>query len=238
MKTPKAIIVSGLQRSGSTWLFNVAREVAKLATVDFFSCYSDALKSELITKAQNSALLIVKAHTPARELCDFIQSSPGIFFATYRDPRDCVASLMTQFKLGFDEALASVTRTSNWFIQLDKSYKPFLLCYEKKFTQDPLTIRLVADKMGYPISDLDIDTIYKTLSPESIASLITLRDENGHFTDARPDKQYDRETHWHPNHLGDGSVGKYQTVLTLAQQRRILQQNVPFYLRYYAPADQ
>ena len=101
---------------------------------------------------------------------------------------------MMQFKLGFDEALASVTRTSNWFIQLDKSYKPFLLCYEKQFTQNLLTIRLVADKMGYPISDLDIDTIYKTLSPESIASLITMRDKNGHFTDARPDKQYDRQS--------------------------------------------
>src|ERR1700720_4457735 len=71
---PLIFVCCGLHSSGSTWMFNLAREICRSQAVDFESCHRES-KANLPRDSFGSRLIIVKSHPPMDDLRSFIASS-------------------------------------------------------------------------------------------------------------------------------------------------------------------
>lgn len=106
------VIVAGMYRSGSTFSFNIVRELLLVrggATV--FS--SNSLDVAALYNAQ-SANVVLKSHAPD-ELCTALIRLGAIdCVCTYRKPEDAIASWMHAFGYGIEESLTSMLQWIKW----------------------------------------------------------------------------------------------------------------------------
>src|SRR4029079_19176758 len=105
-------ICSGVMRSGSTWAFNVCRLLAQIRAkelnVPHGIAYLPEDKIDLFFREQADKVpgpTVVKVHTITQGILDTLKTNRARAVCTYRDPRDCVASLMTFMNDSFDQAL-------------------------------------------------------------------------------------------------------------------------------------
>ena len=69
-----------------------------------------------------------------------------------------------------------------------------------------------ADQREKILAELEPDAVKRTIGGLEAAGVI------------QGEKVWDKETHWHANHVGDRKVGKYKTALSQAQQDEIVDQ--------------
>jgi sulfopyruvate decarboxylase alpha subunit len=162
--------------------------------------------------------LVVKTHVVARSLRLLWRVAGGSLLITVREPRDAVASLMLRFGFPFDVALKSVEDSGACLVGLASHGNPLILRYQDRFMDREETIAAVARHLGVKVSTTVAMKIFHSLSREAVAAKIEELTEQGIFgPDATPER-FDPQTHWHPNHLGNGETGKYQNVLSPRQQ--------------------
>ncbi len=109
------VLCTGILGSGSTWSFNVCRLMAKVVAgrenKPMWSGYLLAEQTEGFLRTyvnDRPGPTVVKAH----KLTDFglylLRSGAAKAVCTYRDPRDCVASMMTFAGQPFEIAMGSI----------------------------------------------------------------------------------------------------------------------------------
>jgi hypothetical protein len=218
---PRITLCIGIKSSGSTWLYNVAirslRESAKRGALKTF--YADNFKMfpPGIEKARE---LVIKSHEPSDALLFLTRFARGRMFLTVREPRDSVASLMQRFGHSFEGALKDVTLEAERIVALARGHKPMTLRYEDGFTEREATVGRVARHLGVTLSKAAQRRIFRALTPDAVRRKIATLQDKGTFG-TNPD-EFDPATHWHPRHVGDGRIGKYKSVLTEDQQKRIM----------------
>lgn len=103
------VIIGGMHRSGSTFSFNIAREIlAKQGGVSVVT--SDSLDVALASDS-STGNLIIKAHYPDPSMTGLIRKKVFYCICTTRKPEDAVASWMRTFNRDFE---SSVTVIGNW----------------------------------------------------------------------------------------------------------------------------
>lgn len=217
---PHVTLCIGIKSSGSTWLYNVAirilgesvpRSALKAFYADNFKMFPPGVE-----KARE---LVIKSHEPSDALLLLTRFARGKMFLTLREPRDSVASLMQRFGHSFEGALKDVTLESERIVLLARTHKPMTLRYEDGFTEREATVGRVARHLGVKLSKAAERRIFRALTPEAVRKKIARLQDKGTFgTD--PD-EFDPATHWHPRHVGDGRIGKYKSVLSAEQRRRV-----------------
>jgi hypothetical protein len=208
----------GLKSSGSTWLYNVAisvlKEAFKGAKIGAF--YADNF-GMFPPGASQARILVLKTHEPSDAVLFLNRFTRGQMLISVREPRDSVASLMQRFSHSFESALRDVTVEGERLVALARSSRKALtLRYEDGFPDDEKTVDRVARYLGVTVSAAARRRIFRSHTKEAVKK--TIRKLHGRRRD--PDA-FDLTTQWHPGHVGDGRVGKYKTVLTAAQQRKI-----------------
>lgn len=74
----------------------------------------------------------------------------------------------------------------------------------------------------------EVSKIAATVTPERIKATIDDYIVAGIVDPEKPSSSYHRETHWHPNHIGDGAVGKYKHGLTQNEAAFVFERTRPF----------
>ena len=214
------VLCAGLPRSASTWAFNVA---AGLAEADnrwsqVTRLYSDdGLDDAAGTRMAEPGLVLIKTHAPSAMLrCAFAWSGAPVML-TVRDPRDSAASLMQQFGFAFEDAVRAVSSSAAALLQLVSVCRPLVLRYEDGFAADPGSVAQVGEFLGLSVAERVRDQIWRELSSEHVSRRLAVMAFSEAPEGALALPAADPETHWHPNHIGDGLIGKYRTVLTAAQ---------------------
>jgi len=208
----------GLKSSGSTWLYNVAISVLKEAFkgTKIGAFYADNFRM-FPPGAWQSRILVLKTHEPSEAILFLNRFTRGEMLISVREPRDSVASLMLRFNHSFESALRDVTVEGERLVALARSSRKALtLRYEDGFPDDIKTVARVARWLGVSISPAVAKRIFRAHTKEAVKQTI----KKLHGRRRNPDA-FDLATQWHPGHVGDGRVGKYKTVLTPAQQKRI-----------------
>lgn len=208
----------GLKSSGSTWLYNVAISVLKEA---FKGTKTGAFYADNFGMfppgAAQARILVLKTHEPSDAVLFLNRFTRGEMLVSVREPRDAVASLMQRFSHSFESALRDVTVEGERLVALARSSrKALMLRYEDGFTDDEKTVDRVARHLGVTVSDAARRRIFRAHTKEAVKK--TIKKLHGRRRDPNA---FDLTTQWHPGHVGDGRVGKYKTVLTQAQQRKI-----------------
>jgi hypothetical protein len=219
---PRVIACFGQHGSGSTWLFNLMRDICKAQSIPFLSMHHDSA-SRLPWDAPSEVVIIAKSQSPAPSFLKYIARSPDPVVMTVRDPRDAVVSFMQRFPnsfaQNFDQALKAIALSADRLMAVSRLREVLVFRYEDGFVGSESTADCIAGLLGTALSSDQRRTILADLSPEAVRKKISDLEKAEII---QSETVWDRATHWHRNHVGDGKIGKWRDALTQAQEREIL----------------
>ncbi|MEA1677717.1 hypothetical protein [Nitrospirillum sp. BR 11163] len=216
-RPPRLIGSFGLQGSGSTWVYNVIHAVLETTGVRIARFFANDLTHENILQIRGGDVVLVKAHEPSAALLATCLFAGAPAVVTVRDPRDAVVSLMERFGHSFQEAADEVRNSARYLMRLVADCPAWVLRYEDGFMETPATVSKIAAHVGVEISDQDADAIFQAHAKGEVVQRIGRFIQEGRMGDDNPRLQFEAASHWHPNHVGDGLVGKYAKKLTADQ---------------------
>jgi hypothetical protein len=221
------VLCAGLKSSGSTWLYNAviqlmqasARASGERRRIRPF--YAEDVKGFPLGVRQGDRL-IVKTHIPSPALRFLVRFTGGPVFITVREPRDAIASLMQRFDHKFDVCLDEVSAGATAILELAKSGRRLLLRYENNFPAQRSALSKIARHLKAAADPQTLEKIHVNLAPENVSRKIETFRRRGVFGRKSDPNRFDPLTQWHPGHVGDGRIGKYGEILSVAQQRAVL----------------
>ena len=220
---PRIFACFGQHSSGSTWMFNLVREICRTQGVDFLSLHRDS-ETNLPWDVLGSKLIVVRSPNPFPSFQAFMANCGEPTVITVREPRDAVVSFMQRFAnslaTNFDEALKAIALSAQCLVSLSRRREIPVFRYEDGFVGNCETFDRIATLLGTSPSDDQRRTILAKLSPESVRKTISELEAAGAI---RGEEVWDKENHWHANHVGDGKIGKFRSLLTKTQQHEIIQ---------------
>jgi hypothetical protein len=228
------IICAGLYSSGSTWVFNIVAEIERLKApaLKVAALYGETLDDRFEREAAGADVIVLKTHFPDAAIRLVASRTPTPVILSIRHPCDGVASLMQRFSFSFDDAAAMVGKSCDAILRLVSACRPLILKYEDRFTAGRNGIERIAAHLGRNLSEDELRPLSERLSSETVASFVAELTESGYFDDRHFGFQFHPETQWHPNHVGDGAIGKYPALLTEAQIAAINDRTDEFRARF------
>ena len=209
---PPIILCVGLPRSASTWAYNAVLMLCR-QHADSIGIFSDVYHDIFAEIIRLNKVIVIKAHNPNNKLLELVSSFGGKIIITVRDPRDCVASLIEAFNYRTITAIEYVQNSCESIKSIDVNHQNLLIRYED-ISGRLEVVGQIARELGLPENDATQRVVADALLPEKIRSEIIRLTNEGVLDAANPAQSWIEETHWHPNHLGDGRTGKYQDLLT------------------------
>src|ERR1043165_7400891 len=221
----RLVVCAGLKSSGSTWLYNIVAEIlrrggppSRRRSTGILQFYADSVDA-FPEKGERASDIVVKTHIPSRSLQFLTTFAAGHVLLTVRDPRDAIASVVQRFGHPFDGALEEISRGAECMVRFLRHYNPPVFRYERRFYDDPETVRVVCDLLRVRLPRAEIERIFAAYTRENVGRTIRKLQDKGVFGPKADPDQFDPRSHWHPGHVGDLVIGKYREVLSPKQQR-------------------
>lgn len=233
-------IAFGTHRSGSTWIFNAIRLLAMHARLPLaVSLYSDSGSEMMRNIPSGTQNVVVKVHRTDHILMTLASLVETKIIISMRDPRDSVVSLFERFSISTREAVAWLSASFASLVSLPTTAERLVLHYEDRFTDNEATISGIAKFVGLNgaarsgpdrwgrrflprpgrhrrprvVSDDEIGAIFDALRGNKVRQYIESW-LNASLPAKRP-RDFDPATQWHPGHVGDGRIGKWEERLQL-----------------------
>ena len=226
----RLVIAFGMPRSGSTWAYNVVRNLLIASSGEICALFCRSLQEIPDDVATSGLPIVIKSHNCShfpQRLYDC-----GKTVVSIRDPRDAVVSAMQMFGYSFDLALAIVAKSANSTFAVETN--GLVLKYEEVFADPSRHIGRVADVLDCP-APLDwVARLAQDLMPEQVGRRIQTLQLEGRLGDVSDPFSHDPETQWHPGHLKDGEIGKYQRCLSTDEIKMVMSRTDRFMALYYA----
>jgi len=239
-------ICNGVIRSGSTWSFNVCRELFKEQALGsnqkFGSTYLDSQPLEqFITRQWPSVdgLTVIKAHNMGVAAMTVIRKGLAKAVCTYRDPRDCIASDLAFMNYPFEICIKRISSTLAPIRVYQSTPNILLVRYEDMMSDRLGEIRRIANHLGSQIDDAALHRIDGKTNLESSRRFCEDMKHRPADKLLKIDTHLvDPETHLHANHVNGGTVGRWKTELSSDQAAYVSEYFAPWLLQlgYETPA--
>ena len=208
---PRVIATVGLHGSASTWVFNVARElaIADIGQDRVVAGYAD-VPSELPAAAnQPEKCVVIKSHHGSPALDAWLKAARARLILSVRDPRDASVSMAQRFKVPLNQTVGWLMNDCARMLRL-AAENHAVLRYEDGFFEDTAYVDVVARELGLPITPRLARAIaarYTTDAVRAQAALLSeLPAERIQMVGAF---RMDRVTQILEPHVGDGRTGKW-----------------------------
>ena len=215
---------TGMARSGSTWSFNVCRELLEATGEPLIAGYygeAEALDAFIESRGLEvfPGHVLLKLHQPAEQLLGMICEGRVRNVFTLRDPRDCVRSRMAFEGRPFEDALMGVAGNLimyNLFVGVTDT----LFVRYEEMTVDPATeVRRLAGHLGLAPDEGEVSRIVAATDLEAarrkVAGLDQRRDAGMMEIGGR---RIDAETCLQMGHIRDGRAGAWREALDPAER--------------------
>jgi hypothetical protein len=239
------ILCTGLLRSGSTWSFNVCRELgqatARRHRQGFGSAYLTEPQLDFFLNTQARSIpgpTVLKTHGVGPVAQEWIRTGRAAVVCTYRDPRDCVASMLTFFGLDFATAARRIHADLE-FLALYETSRGLLIRYEEMMSHPLTQIERIATHLRIVVDRAELRRIDQVTNLQNSAKIcrdLAGRDESqilrsgGH--------RVDPATSLHDNHIMNSKPGRWRSEFTDEQARTLTELFHPWLIRLgYEPAD-
>ena len=188
------VFVAGMQRSGSTFVFNVAREVLSRSG----RVYAEPSFSvpEVLIRSSGADHIILKSHIADDLLLSLTRHGAVKTFCTYRCVEDSVASLMDVF--GYSLA-NSIARIRSW-VRMYRHIRAFALNVPYEVVRrDPV---LVANRVSkYLACAGDATALAQKYSRERVFAASHVMDESSQQVVNMGSSIYHKVTYFHRRHV-------------------------------------
>lgn len=214
----------GMQSSGSTWLYNVVRDLMNAAGLKHTAMRAEMYQNFMEQRAARHRNGVLRGHNVQSALIRILNLNDVKTIMSFRDPRDAVTSFLQRFGNYGAEFLPvcnDIARNLASLVTASQQLDHLSFFYEDKFTESPQTVRKVAEFIGLPASDELVETIFDKYRAAKVKDLMAKLDElpeSQRFVDPNNNNVADRATSFHRTHISDMRVGKWQEVLTAEQQ--------------------
>jgi hypothetical protein len=115
------VVIAGMVRSGSTFSFNIAREL--LAQTGDVATFSGNSIEQAIAAAGTAKHLLLKTHGPDSLTSELIRLGEIPCICTIRKPEDAIRSWMTTFGFDLDGSIAALQGWLIWHRQMAGNVK-------------------------------------------------------------------------------------------------------------------
>jgi hypothetical protein len=206
---PVRLLMAGMVGSGSTFLYNVAREMLMAdPNWPLFVIYSD----EWNPAWQGQHHLVLKSHWGIRALTPLAETGRLLPVISVRHPGDCVCSDVERFGFTFAFALQRVALSLKFAGLLRRTPNALLFRYEDGFTSDNRAAARMAQAFGLRLPSQTLADISRRFDAEHVRAYAdSLEALPGLMTS--PDNPHDAwcpETHIHRGHVGKQTVGRWR----------------------------
>lgn len=220
------IICNGVIRSGSTWSYNVCRLLGQILagrrSQPFGTMYLNPESLERFFQADVNSRdgpIVIKGHNTGPVALEWIRTGRARAVCTLRDPRDCVASSLKYWGVGFDAALAKVVASYNFLPSYIDFGRTLFVRYEDMMNDRLWQIKRIAAHVQIDISPHEVEMIDAQTdipSNRKICQELTTRTDD--LTDVVVgEHRRDRVTLLHDNHIDSAEVGRWKRDLTPEQ---------------------
>lgn len=199
----------GTQASGSTWVFNTVRSIAATLDSESVSFYSEKISDFIDNFEPVDGLIIIKCHSLDQRLLDLTKLLDVKIIVTTRDPRDSAVSQMERFSFNINQVVTTLSGAYSTISAIPEDFDILRLRYNEDLTFDADAVRRIATFIGRELDEETIAQIASQLSIDVIAERVEALAETGESP-----LWFERDTHWHPNHISDGRTGKWEERLT------------------------
>jgi hypothetical protein len=232
-----AIIVLGMPRSGSTLVFNLARELLVFGThgaaVPALFAEGDKLDGVLETALVDGRSVVLKAHKVGPLAKERLVTGRVAGVYSWRDPRDAIVSHMKFFDATFARALGDISRSLQSF---EKEWKGH--CLEIAYPElHPLSSAVILRLAKYLEIDCPLDLVQFLTEKYSLQQIQAFTREPENFAGWR--SRLDHTGHkvttvgeWHEGHVQLGEDGAWREVLSAEQVRTL---DSSWLSRYFLP---
>ncbi|WP_374450347.1 hypothetical protein [Stella sp.] len=231
---PRLTAAFGLHGSASTWVFNVARELltARLGAKSIAIGYGETARSLFQPGDLEGRHILMKCHRIAPDLSLVLWLARAPVLISIRDPRDAALSMMQRFGRSFEEAVAQMEKDVRHVLRQAAAGHP-VFRYEDGFTGKPETVAEIGRHLGIAAAAKECRDL---VARYDAAAVRAFGDRVPDLPEARliriGEDLFDRVTHIHPNHVGDGRIGKWRELLDGAQQATAERRFRPFLERF------
>lgn len=221
---PEWIFVVGMVRSGSTWIYNVVREILGEtgcgSAIGYLGEGNDL--DQALQSPQEGTPRVIKFHDPTDVACDMLASGRARAIYTQRDLRDVAVSLIrfentSLIDLICSQRLGRIIATHERWTACDN-----LLCieYADAMARQRDTIAQIAGFLGLPLSpEAALQIVERCSIDQSRQRMQAINshhegDDGLQTKDIGRGRQYDQQTLLHANHVtSGGKTGVYKDVL-------------------------
>ena len=211
---PRVVWCLGMYASGSTWLFNVTREVTQRLhpQTRVTGHYVDA--TDRLGRLP-AGLAVVKTHHLGRTAAQRLAAKAEVIMLSLRDPRDAVTSLMQHMGQNFLQALRWVEDSALFCAQYADDPRTALLRYEDGFTETPEIFDVLATRLGGGLGAQAREELFAQSRRAAIeAKIARLKDLPTAWHNPATGDVVDRDTQWHLHHAGrSGENGRWRRLL-------------------------
>jgi len=211
----------GMYASGSTWLFNVVREVTA-ATIGAPHGVFVAHGVDLDGLDGFRRTLVIKTHDTDKPAETWLAEHAAAIWVTIRDPRDCVTSLMRYHAYTFAEALEAVAESARACARHASDPRAILLRYESGFIDNVVTLDVIGTAFHAPMPRGARARIFRNSRRKAIEAFIARLPDLPSAIMVEEDHRLDLVTQWHDHHANrDGEVGRWRSMLSADQVRAV-----------------
>ena len=218
------VLCNGMIRSGSTWSYNVALKLLRVAVGDaVYGDYNENAAAFLESVPPAVAYRVVKCHMLDGLARTWIESGKAKVIYTCRDLADAAASFMRMFDFDFDHTFSALQGALELYRMHRESGKALILGYQGIISRPLESIASISRYLDVAVSPEIVGRIGDQTSLDSARARVTEL-KSGIDADklVRFDRfVHDRETLLNLDHIRDGSSGYGRALLTEEQLTRL-----------------
>jgi hypothetical protein len=219
----------GVLRSGSTWAFNVCQALARLLAArrgqPFAAAYMTHVELEKLLNTKNLNLpgpTVIKAHAIERTALDWLAAGRARAICTFRDPRDCVVSMMTFFGRDLDATRRQIAGSFELLRLYQNAGNTLFVRYEQMMADPAGQIERIAGHLNIDVDRTTARQIDRATNLETSRKICEdLKNRPEEKVLRSGDHLVDPITSLHDNHIFSAKFGRWKEELTEAQAKSL-----------------
>ena len=216
----------GLHSSGSTWLYNVVRDIMAAAGLEPAAFRAEGFGQLIDSRASTRRHAVLRGHNMNGFMLRMLNLAGAKAVLSFRDPRDAVGSFLQRFGSTGAQYVPVCVQTARNLASLlsaSQQLEHLAFFYEDGYTARPETVFALAAFIGVEVSEAALLEIFRKYRAESVKALVdslAARPEDQKFITPRGTSK-DLHSSFHSTHISDMRVNKWRDVLTEPQKLRI-----------------